>query len=56
MRSLHSITERSSIAERDWVWPLGESVTVLIALQVAFWLGVGVTMFVYQIGWLEPVR
>ncbi len=53
MRSLHSIAERSPFAER--LWPFSTNVTVLVALQIAFWLGVVITMVVYQVGFLERV-
>lgn len=40
----------------DRLWPLGESVTVLVGVLVAFYLGVVVGMLAYQSGWIEVVR
>ena len=38
------------------LWPFSGNVTLLLGLQVAFWLGVAVTMFAYQVGFVERVR
>jgi hypothetical protein len=45
-----------TISHADRLWPLSTSVTVFVGLQVAFWLGVIVTMATYQIGFLDVVR
>jgi hypothetical protein len=52
----HSLAERSPIPERDQTWPISPNVTVFIGLQLAFWLGVVITMFTYQVGFLQAVR
>lgn len=39
-------------AKRDALWPIGESLSVLLALMMCFYLGVLLTMLGYQSGWL----
>lgn len=40
----------------DPLWPFNDGVSIALALQLVFWLGVVVTMLGYQVGFLEPSR
>lgn len=48
-----SVSRKTTSDTRDRLWPLGESVTVLIGLQVAFYLGALITMLAYEAGVLR---
>lgn len=40
----------------DRLWLLSDGVSMALLVQLAFWLGVIVSMLAYQVGFLEPLR